>query len=147
MYIILEAHHRFADDAVVDLWSLIGRIYAIHPKLMHAVHRPDIAPIVQITLAAWQKRYAHLQQRFQHSSPTDPLNEPSPPPWLSELRRKFEPPAATSTLAPDATVREPVGAASPLLPLNFDFDSIDWSLWADLDFDSNFDPAAYEPPA
>lgn len=143
MYIILEAHHRFEDDAVADLWSLIGRVYLHHPKLMTAVHHPDIASIVQITLAAWLKRYMHIRQRHQQSQQrhrVDSLNESEPPPWIQELRQKFDLPEVDSTSAADPTAREPAIDASQLLTPDFDFDLIDWSFWEN----SNLDAALFE---
>lgn len=140
VYIILEAHHRFDDDAVANLWSLISRVYVIHPSLINAVHRPDIASIARITLVAWQRRYAHIQQQCQQRHNFDLLNESQPPPWILELRRKFELPDVDSTLGADSTEREPVIDASQLLPLDFDFDLIDWSFWED----PHLDAALYE---
>jgi len=137
VYIILEAHHRFDDDAVADLWSLIGRVYINHPRLMTAVHHPDIASIVRITLVAWERRYTHILQRCHN---VGLLNESEPPPWILELRRKFDLPEVNSTLAPDSTALEPAMDVSQLLPPDFDFDSIDWSFWEN----SHLDAALYD---
>lgn len=136
MYIILEAHHRFDDDAVVDLWSLIGRVYVSHPRLMVAVHHPDIASIVRITLVAWQRHYTHIQQRDQQRHNLNLLEQSEPPSWILELRRKFDPTEVDSTLAPDSTAQEPAVDTSQLLPPDFDFDSIDWSFWENADLDA-----------
>lgn len=136
MYIILEAHHRFDDDAVTELWSLIGRVYVNHPKLMIAVHHPDVASIVRITLVAWQRHYAHIRQRCQQRHNVDLLDESEPPPWILELRRKFDLPEVNSAFAPDATAGEPAIDASQLLPPDFDFDSIDWSFWENQHLDA-----------
>ena len=129
MYIILEAHHRFDDDSVADLWSLIGRVYINHPRLMIAVHHPDLASIVHITLVAWQRRHTHIRQQCQQRHNFNQLKESESPPWILELRRKLDLPEVNSTLAPDSTAQEPAIDASQLLPPDFDFDLIDWSFW------------------
>ena len=96
---------------------------------MFAVHHPDIASIVRITLVAWQRHYAHIRQRGQQGYNGDLSNEPEPPQWILELRRKFDLPEVNSTFAPDLTAQEPAIDADQLLPPEFDFDSNDWSFW------------------
>ena len=129
VYIILEAHHRFDNDTVEELWLLIGKVHAHHPTLMTAVSRPDIASIARITMVAWQRRHAYVQQRYQQRCNTNLLNEPEVPSWVQELRQKLDLPQVDPMPAPDATAREPAFDASQLLPLDFDFDVIDWKFW------------------
>ncbi|MCJ1476236.1 hypothetical protein MMC13_004902 [Lambiella insularis] len=128
-YIILEAYHRYNDDIVMNLWSLIGRIYAIHPMMTSALQRPDIASIVQLTLVAWQRRQTFAQQRSQQRYDANSLNECQPPSWILELRRKLDLPEVNLIPKPDSAMGESVADEIPLLPLDFDFDSIDWSFW------------------
>ena len=135
MYVILEAHHRFMDDDVANLWTLIGRVYLGHPKLMTAVHHPDVVSIVQMTLAAWQIRHTHMQQQRRQVQDVDMLNATETPPWIVELRRNFNIPEEQSTHAPDSTATEPAVDFSQL-----DFDLIDWSVWED----PNLDASLYE---
>lgn len=134
MYIVLEAHHRYDTDAVEDLWSLISRFYAVHPKLKTAVQSPDIVATVRITLVAWQRRQAYVQHRSQQWQ-VGSIDD-SPPAWISELCQKFELPEISSMSAP---VQVPVLDTSQLLPFDFDFDSIDWSFWEDSSLDMALD--------
>ena len=131
MYVILEAHHRYDDDAVENLWSLISRVYAVHPKLKMAVHNPDIVATVRITLVAWQKRHAYMQQHSIDSASHSALSA-----WISELCQKFDLPEVSSTSAPDSGIQKSVIDTSQLLPFEFDFDSMDWPLWEDLSLDA-----------
>lgn len=140
MYVILEAHHRYDDDAVEDLWSFISRVYAVHPKLIVAAQNPDVIATVRITLVAWQRRHAYVQQRSQHCHRVDSSNDSVPPAWISELCQKFDLPEASSMFPPDSTMQEPVIDTSQLLPFDFDFDSMDWSFWED----SSLDAALYD---
>ncbi len=103
---------------------------------MTAVHHPDINSIVQITLVAWQRRHAHIRQRCQQRHTVDLSNESDPPPWIQELRRKFDLPEVNPISAPDSTAREPAFDPSQLLPPDFDFDSIDWSFWENPQMDA-----------
>lgn len=121
------------DDDVANLWTLIGRVYLGHPKLMTAIHHPDVVSIVQMTLVAWQRRYTHVQQQCQD---VDMLDATETPPWIVELRRDFNIPEELATHAPT----EPAVDFSQLLPPDFDFDSIDWSVWQD----PNLDASLYE---
>lgn len=110
---------------------------------MTAVHHPDIASIVQITLAAWQRRYMRLRQRHQRSQQrlsVELLSESETPLWIQELRQKFDLPELESTFAADPTARDPAIDTSQLLPPGFDFDAIDWSFWEN----SNLDAALFE---
>jgi hypothetical protein len=129
VYIILEAHHRFDNDTVEELWLLIGKVYIHHPTLMTAASRPDIACIARITLVAWQRRHTHVQQRYQQRRNTDLVNELEVPSWVRELRQKLDLPHVDRMPAQDATAPEPTFDASQLLPLDFDFDVIDWTFW------------------
>ena len=131
MYIILEAHHRFDNDAVADLWSLIRRVYAIHPELTTAIHRPEIAHIAHIALAAWQRRDEYLRQQRDF----DLQSEYESPQWILDLRRKFDVPHGNESFATDPAEQRPAIDASQLLPLDFDFDSIDWSFWDEMQLD------------
>lgn len=140
MYIISEAYRRFDDDVVVDLWSLISKVLVSQPKLMVAVHQPDNAAIVRITLVAWQRRHAHIRRRCQQRHCVDLPNEPESPPYILEFRREYDLPEVIPIFTPDATASEPVADAGQLLPPDFDFDSIDWSFWEN----SNLDAALFE---
>lgn len=133
MYIILEAHHRYNDDAVEVLWSLISRVYAVHPKLNKAAaYTPDIMATVRITIAAWQKRHSYVQHMSHHSS-----NGSVPPTWISALCEKFDLPEVGSISAPDSMmVQEPMIDTSQLLPFDFDFDLMDWSFWEESTLDA-----------
>ena len=97
---------------------------------MTAIHHPDIVSIVRMTLVAWERRINHLRQ--QHNG----ANVGESPSWIQELRRNFDLPEVP-TQAPDPTTAMEM---SPLLPPDFDFDSIDWSVWGD----PNLDLALYE---
>jgi hypothetical protein len=63
VYLILETYRRYDDHQVLDLWSLIGRVYNVHPDLMTAVNRPEVTFIARITVAAGQKYHIQLQQQ------------------------------------------------------------------------------------
>jgi hypothetical protein len=136
VYIILEAHHRYDDDAVEDLWSLIGRVYTVHPKIMVAVHNPDITATVRITLVAWQRRHAYLQHGSQDRHRVNPSNDCVPPAWISELCQKFDLPEVCSAFSPNSTMQKSVIDANQLLPFEFDFELMDWSFWEDLSLDA-----------
>jgi hypothetical protein len=136
VYIILEAHHRFDNDTVEDLWLLIGKVYVHHFTLMTAASGPDIASIARITVVAWQRRHTYVQQRYQQHPNTDLLNESEVPSWVQELRQKLDLPEVDPAPAPDATAREPAIDASQLLPLDFDFDVIDWTFWENSHLDA-----------
>lgn len=127
VYIILEAHSRFDSDAVEELWSLITKVYAVHPNLMTATHRSDITAVARITLAAWQKRHTHLLQQSRRDGMED-LSTADSPPWIQELRRNFNIQDTSATIMTDQT---PAVDDDLFLPLDFDFDSIDWSFWED----------------
>lgn len=61
-----------------------------------------------------------------------------PPEWIVELRRKLDLPDIDSVLAPNSAAGEPTMDVSQLLPLDFDFDMIDWSVWEDPSLDAVF---------
>ena len=128
------------DDDVANLWTLIGRVYLGHPKLMTAVHHPDVVSIVRMTLVAWQRRHTHMQQQCQQPQDVDMLSATETLPWIVELRRNFNIPEEQPTHAPDSTAKETAVDFSQLLPPDFDFDSIDWSVWQD----PNLDASLYE---
>jgi hypothetical protein len=140
VYVILEAHHRYDDDAVDDLWSLIGRVYVVHPKLMVAVHNPDIITTVRITLIAWQRRQTYKQHRSNHCQCVDSSNDSVPPAWISELCQKFDLPEVSSTFAAESMVQEPVIDTSQPSHFDFDFESMDWSFWEN----SSLEAALYD---
>jgi len=132
VYIILEAHHRFDNDTVEDLWLLIGKVYVHHSTLMTAISGPDIAAIARITVVAWQRRQTYVQQQYQQRRNTHLLNESEVPSWVQELRQKLNCPEVDPTPAPDTTAQEPAIDPNQLLPLDFDFDVIDWTFWENL---------------
>ncbi len=103
---------------------------------MTAAHRPDIASIARITLAAWQKRYAYTQERYQRDATVSIMNKSKPPSWIIELRRNFDLPDISSADAPESMSSEPVADANQLLPQDFDFDTMDWSFWVDPQLDT-----------
>ena len=118
VYIILEAHHRYDSDAVVELWSLLGRVFINHPTLMTAASRSDIAPIARITLAAWWRQHLRDESR-------------SPPQWIKELRQKshlpeIDPRSGSLAAGHPRTNDDHQGCPTDL---DFDFDLIDWSFW------------------
>lgn len=125
MYTVLEAHHRFNTDAVQGLLTLIGKVYLHHPTLMTALSRPGIASIARITIVAWQRHYSHLQERYQQRLGGD-VDPPEVPSWMQRLRQKLDLPIIDPT---PAMAQEPGVDVSELLPMNFDFDLIDWNFW------------------
>ena len=126
VYIILEAHHRFDSDAVMDLWSLVGRVYVNHPTLMTAASRSDIAPIARITLAAWWR--LHM------------MNESTPPPqWIQGLLQKSHLPEIALKSGSSTVERQHRSNDNQDCLLDFDFDLIDWSFWENL----HLEPASY----
>lgn len=139
MYIILEAHHRFTDPSVADLWSLIQRVYAVHPEARSASERPEIAAVARITVAAWQQYDAHLQQQANSSAAMAGVAREIPE-WIAELCRNFgvqilkgqhgekQQTAEESAQMGVLGVGEGDGSEF-LLPADFDFDMIDWSIW------------------
>ena len=126
MYLVLEAHQRYDDHRVVDLWSLIGRVYDAHPDLMTAANRPEVTFIARITVAAWQKY--DIQMRQQRSGMHGAIAMETPE-WIRQLCYNFNLPLADSS----ATILEVAQSFSSdpaqLLSTNFDFDMIDWSFW------------------
>ncbi|KAK5032822.1 hypothetical protein LTS07_004232 [Exophiala sideris] len=124
VYIILEAHHRFDNDRVTDLWTLIRRIYDIHPELSTASRRTEAGTVARITLAAWQRHDAYIRQRQAN------VNESyEPPQWIGEMCQNFNLPQPTATSASGSVVPVPAVDASQLLPADFDFDVFDWAAW------------------
>jgi hypothetical protein len=138
VYIILEAHHRFEDDAVADIWSLIRRVYEFHPELTTAVHRPEIVSVARITVAAWQRRHAYIM--CQQRNNVDLSGDYEPPQWISEVCRKFDFPLVNTAFAASSTTHEYPFDTGQLLLSDFDFDSIDWSFWHEVQRDA----ASYE---
>lgn len=126
VYLVLEAHQRYDDHQVVDLWSLIGRVYDVHPDLMTAVNRPEVTFVARITVAAWQKY--DIQMRQQRSGVQGAIAMETPE-WIRQLCYNFNLPLADSS----ATILEVAQSFSSdpaqLLSTNFDFDMIDWSSW------------------
>ncbi|KAH8899095.1 hypothetical protein GQ53DRAFT_802469 [Thozetella sp. PMI_491] len=114
VYVILEAHHRLDDhNAAADLWDSIRKVYAIHPELKRAVHRAEVTSVARLTLAAWQKHNANIQQeRLGNGSAEHEI-----PQWIVEISENFNLPHIDST------------NASPIVPADFDFDMFDWSNW------------------
>ena len=111
VYTILEAHHRASsaeeDATITEVWSLIRRVYAVHDTLTTAVQNPDIASIVRITLAAYQKRHAFILEQYRQrcdthtdairskaiiasESESGPEDKPQPPEWIQDLCQKFD---------------------------------------------------------
>jgi hypothetical protein len=90
---------------------------------MTAFSRSDIASIARITIVAWQRHYEHLQQRYQQRHDAEP---PEIPAWMQQLRRKLDLPEIEAT---PAMALEPVVDINELLPMDFDFDVIDWNFW------------------
>ena len=124
MYVVLEAHHRFDNEAVGDLWSLIHRVYTIHPELSTGTRRAEAATVARITLAAWQRHDAHNRQ---HEMDVDePYERPE---WIVELCQNFNLPQPDTTLATDSAMQESAFDANQLLPVDFDFDVFDWAVW------------------
>lgn len=103
-------------------------MYAVHPRLVTAVNSPDVNAAVRITLAAWQRRLAHVQHKSQKRNGVSQLDDSVTPTWISDLCQKFDLPAITS-MSSDLMMQEPVIDPSHLLPSDFDFDSMDWSFW------------------
>lgn len=120
VYVVLEAHQRSSEPQAVDLWNLIGRVYEVHPDLMTAVNRPEADFIARITVSAWQKHA--LEMRQQSSDAT--LETPE---WIQQLCYNFNLPLAEPSTPHDT---QSIGSdLGQLLPIDFDFDMIDWSAW------------------
>ena len=129
MYIILEAHHRFDDPAAADLWSLIRQVYAVHPEAKTAAERPEIAAVARITVAARQKYDAHIIQQ-QRATGTVTTDAREPTGWIAELCQNFGLPQVNTATADDSDAFQFAAMeSSDLLPADFDFDMIDWSIW------------------
>jgi hypothetical protein len=126
VYLILEAHQRYDNHQVGDLWSLISRVYDVHPDLMTAVNRPEVTFIARITVAAWQKY--DIEMREQRSGGHGAIAIETPE-WIRQLCYNFNLPPTDSL----ATIGEiaPSFNSDPaqLLSTNFDFNMIDWSSW------------------
>lgn len=123
MYLVLEAHHRYDDSRVWDLWNLIGRVYDVHSDLMTATNRPEMDFIARITVAAWQKYEIFVRQQ---KSPTTRIETPE---WIQKLCHNFNL-RLTGSSGTDEAVEISLGADTAcFLPEHFDFDMIDWSAW------------------
>lgn len=122
MYVVLEAHHRFDSDTVADLWALIGRVYTTRPESENVIARPEMASIARITLAAWRRHASHMRQQ---------RNEIEQPQWISDLCHNFDLPPVNSTLPTESPSLPLTPDTSMLLPVDFDFDVFDWSVWDD----------------
>ncbi|KAF4977232.1 hypothetical protein FZEAL_6215 [Fusarium zealandicum] len=121
IYVILESYHRFDQDAVADLWSLIGKTYAAYPELTTTVHRQDIMFAARITSASWERYRAHIARQ----SPAVPLEPPS---WILDLCHSFclPRPGQTSAEADEGVFPD----ASQLVDvMDFNFDTVDWAMW------------------
>ncbi|KAJ4286310.1 hypothetical protein N0V90_013344 [Kalmusia sp. IMI 367209] len=126
VYVILEVHQRYDDQNVVDLWSLIGRVYDVHPDLMTAVNRPEVIFIARITVAAWQNY--DIQMRQQRSGVHSGIAMENPE-WIRQLCYNFNLPLTDSSASVEEIAQSFNSDPSYSLPANFDFDMIDWSSW------------------
>jgi hypothetical protein len=126
VYLVLEAHQRYDDHQVVDLWSLIGRVYDVHPDLMTAVNRPEVTFIARITVAAWQKY--DIQMRQQRSGKHGAIAMETPE-WIRQLCYNFNLPLTDSSATIEEIAQSLSSDPDQLLSTNFDFDMIDWSSW------------------
>ena len=101
----------------------------VHPAFNHPASdtppRPEVVSVAHITLVAWQKRPAGVRV--------------PQPEWITKLCRDF------NLVAPEPTVSHNEDAAeqwqlrhdaAELLGVEFDFDSIDWSMWEELDMEA-----------
>jgi hypothetical protein len=116
VYVILEAHHRAEEhEGVGELWELLRKVYEVHPDLSakHHHHRPEIASMARITLAAWQKYDAQRQ-----------------PDWIVELCDNFGLWDIVTDEDTDMQYQLQLDA-SRLLGVDFDFDTFDWTIWGD----------------
>jgi hypothetical protein len=125
VYLILEAHQRYDDHQVVNLWSLIGRVYDVHPDLMTAVNRPEVTFVARITVAAWQR---YDIRRRQRPGVNDAIAIEDPE-WIRQLCYNFNLPLTDSSATIEEVAQSSSSDAAQLLPTNFDFDMIDWSSW------------------
>jgi hypothetical protein len=110
----------------VDLWSLIGRVYDVHPDLMTAVNRPEVTFIARITVAAWQKY--DIQMRQQRSGKHGAIAMETPE-WIRQLCYNFNLPLTDSSATIEEIAQSLSSDPDQLLSTNFDFDMIDWSSW------------------
>ncbi len=126
VYLVLEAYQRYDKHEVVDLWNLIGRVYNVHPNLMTAVDRPEVTFLARITVAAWQKYYVHMRQQNSSESGANPIGTPE---WIRQVCYNFHLPLTDPSVATEDAAQPFDFDPAQLLPLDFDFDMIDWSSW------------------
>jgi hypothetical protein len=98
-------------------------VYDVHPDLLTATDRPEVMFIARITIAAWHKYDSHIRQT--QTSVNNPVTDETPE-WVRLLYRNFDVP-----LADEVAQSLPVDTAQ-ILPIDFDFDMIDWSTWESL---------------
>lgn len=121
MYLILEARQRYADHKAVGLWDLIHRVYNVHTDLMTAVSLPEVTFFAHITVAAWQKYATHMRERS--------LGTIEDSEWIRQLCHNFSMPLIESSVAVEKATQSCNSEDVQFLPMNFDFDMIDWSSW------------------
>lgn len=132
LYVIFEAHRRQEQAISRDLWALIDRTWAVHPKLSIATDLQETtAHIGRLTLHAWLQREDHFKD-------TARKDDCSPPACIDKLQRTF----CIGRRAGDdsnTTDYESATLPRPTLPMNeidpFEFwdgcdinlDTLDWS--------------------
>lgn len=120
VYILLEATHRYEEEGVKDIWSIIRRTYETHSELRTADHRQDVTVAARITASAWLKYATHMHKQ-------DPTRHDETPGWVASLCQTFNLPQPNHWLS---TADAPVCSdAHDPLAIDFDLDMIDWSTW------------------
>jgi hypothetical protein len=98
-------------------------VYNVHPDLLTAADRPEVRFIAHITIAAWHKYDSHIRQTQTSVNSLVPDERPG---WIQLLCSNFDVP-----LAGDVAQSLPVDETQTL-PIDFDFDMIDWCTWENL---------------
>ena len=124
VYLLLEANHRFDQDEVANLWSLIHDVYDVHPELRAAGHRSEWDLVAHIMIVAWQKHKIYVQEC--HVRRNEPIVREDPE-WIMDLRCNFGIPDSDLSM-PDSSMHMPELDPNWTLPddLLFDFNTIDW---------------------
>lgn len=123
---ILEAHHRFDKDEVVNLWSLIRDVYELHQELQTTDHRHELVAVAHIIVMAWQRYDNYTQQRRAERNESEVHVTPQ---WIVDIRHNFDIPFNDSPSMTDTTAHQPIPGLNGVMSEDFDFDldMVDWS--------------------
>jgi hypothetical protein len=117
VYIVIEAHHRAATREAEGLWQLIGKVCEVHPKLMTAVHFPEVSAVARLAVLAWKQRRENWEKGTSGVELTEKGLET---PWYIDVFQRMLDGGKESEEAGEAAV----GGLE-----DFDFDLIDWDFW------------------